>query len=173
MYREFDQPEMQMRNVVKRNHYERTISLLVVLVLGALLASTGFAQDYSETVVGPRGVKIIDHRPMPDPGERGLLSRAARAASHPPPAPLEDTFILHSRPGATKVSYMDFDGHNSTAWPGTDYPAWNFEGSASTFSDTERTIIQLAWRWVCDRGRWQICCVDGMNRRFLYSFYEE
>ena len=137
-----------MRAVTKRNRYEKISFLLVVLLLGVfLIPSTGFAQGFSETVIGPRGTKIIDHRPMPDPGGQGLLSRAARSASDPPPAPLEDTFFLHSRPGATKVIYLDFDGHS---YAGFSYPAWNFEGSDSTFSDTELTIIQLSWRSISE-----------------------
>jgi hypothetical protein len=107
------------------------------------MPSTGFDQGFSEIGIGPRGIKIIDHRPMPDPGGQGLLSKAARSASDPPPAPLEDTFSLHSRPGATKVIYLDFDGHS---YVGGSYAAWNFKGSDSTFSDTELTIMQLSWR---------------------------
>ena len=67
------------------------------------------------------------------------------------PAPLEDTFKLHSNPAATKVIYLDFDGH-TIMWEGKEfyYEAWNMEGPDTTFSDTERTIIQLTWQSIAE-----------------------
>jgi serralysin len=59
---------------------------------------------------------------------------------------LEDTFSLHSNPSATKVIYLDFDGHYGLE-PGADYyEPFNIEGSSSTFSDAELTVIQRAWQ---------------------------
>ena len=65
--------------------------------------------------------------------------------------PLEDTFKLHSLPGASKTIYLDFDGHTAT-WMGEDfvYDAWNMEGSDDTFSETELRVIQLAWKSVAE-----------------------
>lgn len=72
-----------------------------------------------------------------------------------PQFPLADTFKLHSRPSATKVVYLDFDGHNTT---GT---AWNsggntivtsvysFEGDDS-FSNNELTQFQEIWQRVAE-----------------------
>ena len=138
-------------NETKLNYCVEKSFVRVVFLLGILLVPlSGFAQGFSETVIGPRGTKIIDHRPMPDPGEQALRSKATKSASDPPPAPLEDTFFLHSRPGATKVIYLDFDGHT---YSGGSYPAWNFEGSDSTFSDTELTVIQLSWRSISEEFR--------------------
>jgi len=67
------------------------------------------------------------------------------------PVALEDTFTLHSNPGATKVVYLDFDGH-TIMWRGEEfhYDAWNMEGPDATFSDTERTIIQLIWQSISE-----------------------
>jgi PKD repeat protein len=73
-------------------------------------------------------------------------------------APIADTFKLHSRPGATKVIYLDFDGHTTTGTP------WNsgFAGGAnivtppystdttSTFTDTELLAIQGMWQRVAE-----------------------
>lgn len=67
--------------------------------------------------------------------------------------PLEQTFMLHSRPGASKVIYLDFDGHYTTdsAWTRynnglpVDSQPFDLDGNSSTFSDTERLLIQKIW----------------------------
>jgi PKD repeat protein len=74
------------------------------------------------------------------------------------PFPLEDTFTLHSRPGASRVIYLDFDGHvtTGTAWnasSGVDpivSPPYNREGDSSTFTDLELEYIQKMWRQVAE-----------------------
>src|SRR5215218_4983704 len=58
-------------------------------------------------------------------------------------APLADTFKLHSRGGAKRILYLDFDGHllSGTGW-NTSYnggrdiiaPAWDIDGDPTTFS---------------------------------------
>jgi hypothetical protein len=137
-----------MKHQTKYNRIERTIFMLAIIILGSLLlSSTGFTQDFSsETIIGPRGIKIIDHfPPRAQPETFGPLAGPIAAACDPnceePLFPFEDTFTLHSRPGATKVIYLDFDGHDGEEY----YPPWNREGSDTTFSDDERTIIQLTW----------------------------
>lgn len=74
-------------------------------------------------------------------------------------APLEDTFLLHSRPGASKVIYLDFDGHTTT---GTSWnagftgganivtPQFNSDADPTSISDAERTAIQEIWRRVAE-----------------------
>lgn len=73
--------------------------------------------------------------------------------------PLPQTFLLHSKPGASKVIYLDFDGHTvSGAWWNSQYNAgaafvqapWDADGSPSTFSDAEKTTIQEVWKDVAD-----------------------
>jgi hypothetical protein len=69
------------------------------------------------------------------------------------PFPLADTFLLHSRPGANRVLYLDFDGHTvaGTAWntsaTGSSFYAepYDADGNPSSFSDAEREQIQLTW----------------------------
>jgi len=70
-----------------------------------------------------------------------LLSPEALQAAAP--YPLDQTFLLHSRPGATKRVYLDFNGHIGIE--GT-YAPFNFEGSGDTFSNAELTVIQQAWK---------------------------
>ncbi len=73
--------------------------------------------------------------------------------------PLADTFRLHSRPGARRIIYLDFDGHvtRGTSWNsgftgGADIvsPAFNTDGNAGAFSDAERAAIQDIWRRVAE-----------------------
>ena len=72
-----------------------------------------------------------------------------------PQFPLSETFKLHSRPTATKVIYLDFDGHSTT---GTSWNSggntivtsvYSFEGDAS-FSNNELTQFQEIWQRVSE-----------------------
>jgi subtilisin-like proprotein convertase family protein len=84
----------------------------------------------------------------------------ADAASAVAAAPftLDQTFLLHSNPGASKVIYLDFDGHTTTGtqW-NTSYtsgapivtPAYSFEGSSS-FSNNELERIQYIWQRISE-----------------------
>ncbi len=74
-----------------------------------------------------------------------------------PPYPLSQTFALHSNPGASKVIYLDFDGHTTTGtswntlWNMTSIvtPAYSLDGSSS-FSDIELEQIQRVWERVAE-----------------------
>ncbi len=83
------------------------------------------------------------------------LEQAAVAAA---PYPHGETFLLHSNPTATKVIYLDFDGHvtsgkswNSSYNGGDDIttPPYSFEGD-ETFSDGELERIQRIWERVAE-----------------------
>ena len=72
--------------------------------------------------------------------------------------PLGQTFLLQSRPGASKTLYLDFNGHtiSGTAWnnsSGVDpmYAApWSADADRSNFSDSELMNIQAMWRQVAE-----------------------
>jgi PKD repeat protein len=75
------------------------------------------------------------------------------------PYPLDQTFKLHTRPGARRVIYLDFDGHvtRNTSWNsaftgGADIatPAFDTDGNAAAFSDAERRAIQDIWLRVAE-----------------------
>ncbi len=90
--------------------------------------------------------------PPPDPP-----AAFAAAPDAAPPAPLEDTFLLHSSPTATKSIYLDFDGHTTTRtyWNRSfgssfDTPAFDTDGSVATFSPAERATIQYIWQRVAE-----------------------
>lgn len=72
--------------------------------------------------------------------------------------PLEQTFQLHSRPGAQRVIYLDFNGHlaTGTAWngsyglPAIDSPAFDLDGNPAAFSTTELERMQYIWQRVSE-----------------------
>lgn len=75
------------------------------------------------------------------------------------PFPLEQTFQLHSQVGASRVIYLDFDGHvtSGTIWNsnfngGSDIISepYNFEDSPGSFSDAELNRIQNIWARVAE-----------------------
>lgn len=87
------------------------------------------------------------------------LPRVPAPAPQPAAYPLDRTFLLHSRPGATKVIYLDFDGYvlSGTAWnasynQGRDIvcPPFDFEGGPSVFTDAEKVRIQNIWSRVAE-----------------------
>lgn len=92
-------------------------------------------------------VAVIGFSPAIDPtvrdtnAEPAIIEPAAAASAYP----LDQTFLLHSNPSASKVIYLDFDGHTTTGltW-NNNYgdpivtPAFSFEGDSS-FSDNELT----------------------------------
>lgn len=72
--------------------------------------------------------------------------------------PFTKTFLLHSRPGSTKVIYLDFKGHTTkgsywnTDRRGTSIvtPPFDIDGKPSTFNYAEHAIIQKIWKEVSD-----------------------
>jgi len=105
-----------------------------------------------EVIVNFADLVLFD--PAPDPSilqsETALAGALAAAAA---PFPLDQTFLLHSVPGASKVIYLDFDGHttsgtqwNSSYAGGGDIvtPAYSFQGDSS-FTDVEKERIQKIW----------------------------
>ena len=73
--------------------------------------------------------------------------------------PASQTFQLHSRPGANRVIYIDFNGElvAGTAWNnysngGADLvaPAFDIDNAPASFSDNELAIIQNVWLRVAE-----------------------
>ncbi len=66
--------------------------------------------------------------------------------------PESQTFLLHSRPGARLVVYLDFTGHttSNTPWndPGTSFttPPYTIDPDTTTFNSQEHAAIQSVWR---------------------------
>lgn len=71
----------------------------------------------------------------------------------------DQAFLLHSRPGAKRTIYLDFDGHvlSGTAWNanynnGNDIicPPWDIDGFSASFNDTERNTVIQVWQRVAE-----------------------
>lgn len=81
-----------------------------------------------------------------------------RLAQGVAPFPLDQTFLLHSRPSSTHVIYLDFDGTtvSGTAWnsssglPNGFYSGYSLDGDFSTFNDNEKEQIQSVWQRVSE-----------------------
>ena len=91
----------------------------------------------------------------PEVGTSATIDTAEGAAA---PFALDQTFLLHSNPGATRIIYLDFNGHTTSGTPwnskyngGADFttPAYSFEGDAS-FSNAELERIQRIWERVAE-----------------------
>lgn len=74
------------------------------------------------------------------------------------PFPLEQTFLLHSRPGAKRTLYINFVGATvtGTAWnngfglAAIQAAAFDLDGNVSDFSAAERSAIQAVWQRVAE-----------------------
>lgn len=71
---------------------------------------------------------------------------------------LGSTFLLSSRPSASKIIYLDFNGHTTTgtswndATMGSSFysPAYDIDGNPASFSDAELVLIQQIWQRVAE-----------------------
>jgi PKD repeat protein len=95
--------------------------------------------------------RVFYIEPLPEPAGESQQSDPVQAA----PFPLSETFNLNSRPGSSRVIYLDFNGHTTsgTAWNNS-YgaiisPAYSIDGN-SAFSTTELELIQDMWRQVAE-----------------------
>ena len=94
---------------------------------------------------------------FPPPPEQADAVTAADAPTTAG-ASLDQTFALHSRPGAKRVIYLDFDGAlvSNTAWNSAyglsviDAKPFDLDGNPSAFSDSELQRIQNIWRRVAE-----------------------
>lgn len=74
--------------------------------------------------------------------------------------PLDTVFQLHSKPGAPKVIYLDFNGETltGTAWnvystnipPVLVAPPWDIDGNPLVFGNEERQTILSVWKRVAE-----------------------
>lgn len=100
------------------------------------------------------GVLYADSVPADLPQESEQADATGSEAAQPAATAAADAFLLHSRPGAQSVVYLDFDGHvfSTTAWSNSTLHAkpFDLDGSASTFSDGERAAIAEIWHRVAE-----------------------
>ena len=85
------------------------------------------------------------------------------AAKLPPgtgaaPLPINSPPALHSRPGATKILFLDFNGAiiTNTEWNTSEGVAswtclpFDTDGNTNTFSDAEQSYIRQCWERVAE-----------------------
>ncbi len=106
----------------------------------------------------PVHAEILYFDPAPDLLVSDSMAASASEPQAAAPLPLDQTFLLHSAPGASKTIYLDFDGHTTsgTEWNneftgGADFtsPAYSYQGDSS-FSDAEKERIQKIWQRVAE-----------------------
>jgi PKD repeat protein len=146
----------------------RAFGTAAISALGADLPLVALAHGLSSTELRTRlatdkhlGVDRGGHLFFADPslptapaGTTVLGALAAPAAL----APLDQTFLLHSRPGAHRIVYLDFDGFTLSGVAWNSYtgsstivcPPWDIDGQPSVFGDAERTKIQQVWQRVSE-----------------------
>ncbi len=102
---------------------------------------------------------VIIAEPVPNQEQFYSANTLVESPTLAPLAPLSETFLLHSNPGASKTIYLDFDGHTTsgTEWNlrftgGQDVvsPAFSLDSNYSQFSDSELTRIQGIWERVAE-----------------------
>lgn len=80
------------------------------------------------------------------------------AVTTTPSYPTSQTFILHSRPTATRKIYLDFTGHTTTgtswntAFAKTTFttPPFSLDANTAAFSAAEHAAIQYVWRSIAE-----------------------
>jgi PKD repeat protein len=113
-----------------------------------------FLEDHTLYVDNNDELLYIDELWLEDQAASQAIQDGPAAA----PFPTEDTFTLHSLPGAKHTIYLDFDGHTTvgTTWNSA-YgvleivsPPYDIDGDPSSFSATEIERIQQAWQIVAE-----------------------
>ncbi|WNB77785.1 PKD domain-containing protein [Methylomonas koyamae] len=98
----------------------------------------------------------IDSLPQGDAGgqEATATAPAEAGSGGMSVASSTDAFALHSKAGANRVIYLDFNGHvaSATAWnSGTlTAPAYDIDGNPAAFSATELNNIKQIWQRVAE-----------------------
>ncbi len=126
----------------------------------AAFAFVPHAED-DDLWVDADGMQLYADRDLGAPEHTGDAS--ALANSHNPARPAsyayDQTFRLHSLPGATKVAYLDFDGHtvSNSAWNTSftagapfDVGAYDIDGIPGSFSTAELDAVQEIWQRVSE-----------------------
>ncbi len=110
-------------------------------------------QDYDYLQVDREGAIYYADTELPEPVEEAQESLPAMPEAVAP----EQTFFLHSRPGAARVVFLDFDGAviSGTAWnSGRADPLFarpfDTDGNPNSFSDAERAAIAEIWHRVAE-----------------------
>jgi hypothetical protein len=104
------------------------------------------------------GIYYVDEILETSGGGEASADEPAAAGAAVPVSPFPEGLKFHSRPGATNVIFLDFDGHvvSGTAWNGSlgrdPIPATAFstDSDLATFSDAEQAAIKRIWQRVAE-----------------------
>jgi Bacterial pre-peptidase C-terminal domain len=102
--------------------------------------------------VAPRTFPGISMEPGSDAANTSPTPPTPATAAAPAVAEA-DPANYHSRPGASKVIYLDFDGHAtlaSSAWGVQNAPAFDLDGNPATYSSSEILAIRDIWSRVAE-----------------------
>jgi hypothetical protein len=82
-----------------------------------------------------------------------IKSDAAPQSAAAPVVAEADPASYHSRPGASKVIYLDFDGHSTTAtsvWGAQTQPGFDLDGNPASYSSAEILAVRNIWERVSE-----------------------
>ncbi|MEX6502909.1 Ig-like domain-containing protein [Pseudomonas zhanjiangensis] len=110
-------------------------------------------EDFDYLRVDPEGGVYYQDTELPEPVEEAEPVLPAQPEAVAP----EQTFLLHSRPGAAKVVFLDFDGAviSGTAWNGGAADPlyarpYDTDGNPGSFGSAERAAIAEIWHRVAE-----------------------
>jgi hypothetical protein len=111
-------------------------------------------QETPLSKVDPSGRMVISDPPPPPPplGPKTPFDVASASELNPQsaPFPYAQTFQLHSRVGASKVIYLDFDGFTTaagtSAWGNYNGTPYDTDSDPLTFSSAEQDVIQSVFQ---------------------------
>jgi len=99
--------------------------------------------------VDPSGRLLFVDEMLADHADEPVTATVDPAWADHDPA---QAFALHSVPGADRVIYLDFDGHDpsTSQWKGTLAAPYDADGDPGSFSDAERAVVIEVWRRVAE-----------------------
>ena len=118
-----------------------------------------FLTDNTVRIDNNKQIFYIDNEVGKQEGKPMVDGTAATATTNPSVpiaslASLSNAFKLHSKPGASKTIYLDFDGHTATgtAWSTSTIiaPAYDLGGDPAVFDDNELSNIISIWNRVSE-----------------------
>ncbi|WP_087141951.1 zinc-dependent metalloprotease family protein [Crenothrix polyspora] len=114
------------------------------------------AADLPYLNIDSKGAAFYSDTFLPEPTAKNTAA-ASGFVHAPQPISAADAFALHSKPGATKVVYLDFNGHviSGTAWNDATHPSYkakpyDTDNALDTFSSTELSAIHEIWHRIAE-----------------------